>query len=95
MLCRDGIGLGIQLVAALKQHPGITTAIGKERDRRAANVSVFNAALNRVADRITIVESDLSLHAALDGCPVSVAMSNPPFLAMPRWVDLNPGNERQ
>lgn len=84
-----GSGSGIQVVAALKQHRGITTAIGKERDRRAANVSVFNAALNGVGDRITIIDSDLRLHAALDGCPVSVAMSNPPFLAMPRWLDLD------
>ena len=87
-----GSGSGIQLVAALKQHPGITTAIGKERDRRAANVSVFNSALNGVADKITIIEGDLRLHDELNGCPVSVALSNPPFLAMPRWVDLEPGD---
>ena len=87
-----GSGSGVQLVAALKQHPGITTAIGKERDRRAANVSVFNSALNGVADKITIIEGDLRLHDELNGCPVSVALSNPPFLAMPRWVDLEPGD---
>jgi methylase of polypeptide subunit release factors len=87
-----GAGSGIQLVAALKQHSGITMAFGMERDRRAANVSVFNAALNGVADKLVIVENDLRLHAALGGRPVSAAFSNPPFLAMPRWVDLDPGD---
>ncbi len=87
-----GSGSGIQLVAALKQHPGIVKAIGKERDRRAANVSVFNATINGVADRMTIVESDLRLHAELDGCSVSLALSNPPFLAVPGWLDLDAGD---
>ena len=84
-----GSGSGIQLVAALKQHPGITKAIGKERDRRAVNVSLFNAALNGVADRMAIVEGDNDFQAELDGRPVSLALSNPPFLAMPSWIDID------
>jgi hypothetical protein len=87
-----GSGSGIQLVAALKQHPGMTRAIGMERDRRAANVSVFNAALNGVADRLSIVESDSGLRAELGRCPVSLALSNPPFLAVPGWIDLDAGD---
>ena len=87
-----GSGSGVQLISALKQHAGIIKAIGKETDRRAANVSVFNAALNDVADRMTIVESDLGLDAELGGCPISLALSNPPFLAIPRCVNLDPGD---
>ena len=87
-----GSGSGIQLVAALKQHPGITTGNREGARSPRRERLVFNAALNGVADRVTIVESDLRLRAELDGCPVSVALSNPPFLAMPRWVDLDPGD---
>ena len=42
-----GSGSGVQVIAAVKQHPGIIKAIGKERDRRAIHVSLFNAASKR------------------------------------------------
>src|SRR5437016_3188260 len=56
-----GSGSGIQLIAALKTHSSIIRAIGKERDRRAIHVSLFNAALNRVDEKMTVVDNDDSL----------------------------------
>jgi len=88
--CVDmGSGSGIQLIAALKQHPAIVKAIGRERDRRAVHVSRFNAALNGVDERLVVVESGEALAGALDGHAIAFAMSNPPFIAMPAWIDLD------
>jgi methylase of polypeptide subunit release factors len=84
-----GSGSGIQLIAALKQHPGITAAIGSERDRRAADVSRFNAVLNGVDEKFLIVHDADGLQRALGGHPISFAMSNPPFIAMPARIDLD------
>jgi len=85
-----GSGSGVQLIAALKQHPAITKAIGQERDRRALHVSLFNAALNGVAEKMVVVDDDDGLRGALDGHPISFAMTNPPFIAMPAWIDIDP-----
>jgi predicted RNA methylase len=84
-----GSGSGIQLIAALKQYPAITRAIGKERDRRAMHVSLFNAALNGVEDKLVVVNDDDGLRRALDEHPISFAMTNPPFIAMPAWIDID------
>jgi hypothetical protein len=85
-----GSGSGVQLVAALMQYPAITKAIGKESDRRALHVSLFNAALNGVSERMAVVNDDDGLRRALEGHPISFAMSNPPFIAMPAWIDIDP-----
>jgi len=79
----------MQLIAALKQHSGIVRAIGRERDRRAIHTSRFNAALNGVGQRFAVVRTEDELRRALDGQPIGFAMSNPPFLAMPAWIDLD------
>jgi methylase of polypeptide subunit release factors len=84
-----GSGSGIQLIAALKQHPGIIKAIGRERDRRAVNVSLFNAALNGVGEKFVVAPIDDALAGALGGQAITFAMTNPPFLAMPAWIDLD------
>jgi hypothetical protein len=84
-----GSGSGIQLIAALKQHPAISHAIGVERDRRALHVSQFNAALNRVDEKFVVVQTADALARALDGQPIAFAISNPPFIAMPAWIDLD------
>jgi hypothetical protein len=84
-----GSGSGIQLIAALKQHPAIIRAIGRERDRRAVHVSLFNAALNGVDEKLVVVQSDDELERALDGQAIAFAMTNPPFLAIPAWIDLD------
>jgi len=83
-----GSGSGIQLIALLKQHPAITKAIGMECDRRAMHVSLFNAALNGVDDTLVIVNDHEGVRRALDQHPISFAMSNPPFLAVPTWIDI-------
>src|SRR3954452_23377980 len=85
-----GSGSGIQLIAALKQHRGIIRAIGNERDRRALQVSLFNAALNEVDDRMAVVDNDDDLPRALEGHSISLAITNPPFIAMPAWIDVDP-----
>ena len=84
-----GSGSGIQLIAALKQHPAISHAIGVEHDRRALHVSQFNAALNRVDEKFVVVQTADALARALDGRPIAFAISNPPFIAMPAWIDLD------
>src|SRR5439155_3694487 len=58
-------------------------------DRRAIHVSLFNAALNRVDEKMTVVDNDDSLQEALHGQLVSFAMMNPPFLAMPEAIDID------
>jgi methylase of polypeptide subunit release factors len=82
-----GSGSGIQLIAALKQHPAIAMAIGQECDRRAAHVSLFNAALNAVDEKFLIVPDQEELRRALGAHRISFAMSNPPFIAMPARID--------
>jgi hypothetical protein len=90
-VCVDmGSGSGVQLIAALKERGSITRAIGVERDPRARHVSLFNAALNGVGDRLTIVRDDNELRRALDGGSIVFAMSNPPFIAMPDWIGVAP-----
>jgi methylase of polypeptide subunit release factors len=84
-----GAGTGIQLITALKTHPAIVNAIGVERDRRAMHVSLFNAALNRVADRFVVVSDVEQLHEFLGGREVAFGMSNPPFLAVPSSVRID------
>ena len=84
-----GSGSGIQLIAALKQHPAIIRAVGVERDRRAMHVSLFNAALNGVDHKLVIVPTHDALARALDGEAIAFAMTNPPFLAMPEWIDID------
>ena len=84
-----GSGSGIQLITALKQHPSVVRAVGMERDRRAVNVSRFNAALNGVDDRMVIIARDDDLGNVLEPRQASLAVSNPPFLAMPAWIDID------
>ncbi|MDO8488583.1 MAG: GNAT family N-acetyltransferase, partial [Candidatus Omnitrophota bacterium] len=84
-----GSGSGIQLITALKLNQGITKAIGLEIDQRAINVSLFNAALNNVEDRIVIASSEGNLASELNENHVSIVVMNPPFIAMPEFVDLS------
>jgi methylase of polypeptide subunit release factors len=84
-----GSGSGIQLIAALKLYPAVTRASGVEHDRRALHVSLFNAALNGVGERMTVVSDDDALRRAVAGRPIGFAMTNPPFLAMPAWIELD------
>jgi methylase of polypeptide subunit release factors len=84
-----GSGSGVQMIAALSQHPAITRAIGTERDRRARSVSLFNAALNGVDQRMTVVADEEGLVQAMEGHPISFAMINPPFIAVPGWIDID------
>lgn len=84
-----GSGSGVQMIAALIQHPAISRAIGTERDRRARNVSLFNAALNGVDQRMAVVADEDRLREAFDGHAASFAMINPPFIAMPAWIDID------
>jgi methylase of polypeptide subunit release factors len=83
-----GSGSGVQLVSAVKSHTGLVGAIGKETDRRAQNVSAFNAALNGVADRLKVISPEHDLQTHVNGHPVSFTMTNPPFLAIPERLDV-------
>jgi methylase of polypeptide subunit release factors len=83
-----GSGSGVQLVSALKYHPHLARAVGKESDRRAINVAAFNAAMNGVADRMVVVAAEDDMRSQLGGHAVAFAMTNPPFLAIPEQLDL-------
>ena len=87
-----GSGSGIQLIAALKLFPDIERMVGYEIDRRAVNVSKFNACLNGVDDRATIVENEKDLLIALEpnGKQVDFAVSNPPYMPVPEFIEVNP-----
>jgi Methyltransferase small domain len=85
-----GSGSGVQMIAALKQHPAIVKIIGKERDRRAIHVSLFNAALNGVENKVMIAGENDALSSLLEDQTASFAMTNPPFLALPDWIDIDP-----
>lgn len=88
--CLDmGSGSGIQLIAALRQWPAVSTAIGVERDRRARHVSLFNAAVNAVGDRLAIVASGDEARRRLGETRASFAMTNPPFIAVPQWLAID------
>lgn len=84
-----GSGSGIQSITALKTHPAIVKAVGVERDRRAMHVSLFNAALNGVADRYVAVPDAEPLRELLGRHEVVLGMSNPPFLALPSSVRID------
>jgi hypothetical protein len=49
-----GSGSGVQLIAALKQYPAITKAIGTERDRRRLSQCRSSTPLNGVDDRMAV-----------------------------------------
>jgi hypothetical protein len=87
-----GSGCGIQLVAALKLFPSLRKMVGFEKDRRAINVSKFNAYLNGVGDRVAIVENEGELEAAIEltGNQVDFTISNPPFLPVPEFINVDP-----
>jgi hypothetical protein len=87
-----GSGSGIQLIAALKLFPSLRKMVGFEKDRRAINVSKFNAYLNGVGDRVAIVGNESELKAAIeaDGNQVDFALSNPPFMPIPESIDIDP-----
>jgi hypothetical protein len=83
-----GSGSGIQLIAALKQHPAIVKAIGRERDRRAVHVSL-SMPRSLASTKPVIVRWTTRFGRAPDGQAITFAMSNPLFIAMPAWIDLD------
>jgi hypothetical protein len=87
-----GAGSGIQLIAALKLFPDVRRMVGYEKDRRAVNVSKFNAYLNGVQDRVTLVDNEKDLAAALgsDEDQVDFALTNPPFMPVPEFIEIDP-----
>jgi hypothetical protein len=89
-----GSGSGIQLVGALKLFPEIKRMVGYEKDRKAISVSRFNAYLNSVGDRTSIVENAEELMASLrsSGNQADFAVSNPPFMPVPESLEVEPGD---
>ncbi|MFC1643543.1 radical SAM protein, partial [Chlamydiota bacterium] len=84
-----GSGSGIQMITALKLFPDVQKAIGVEIDKRARNVSLFNAAMNGVQDRFAIAGDQAALKEALDGNPISLAVSDPPYVVIPKWITIS------
>jgi SAM-dependent methyltransferase len=79
-----GCGVGAALLAAATRRPSVRF-VGLERDSAAAALARENAALNRLADRVTIVEGDVAAGFRALSLPVFDAMmSNPPFFDDPK-----------
>lgn len=78
-----GCGAGGALLAAATRRPGASFT-GVERDPRAAALARENIALNRLGERVTVVEGDVALRfAGLGLPPFDAAMANPPFFDDP------------
>jgi tRNA1(Val) A37 N6-methylase TrmN6 len=78
-----GCGAGAALLAAAARRPecGFT---GVERNPAAAAFARENAAANRLADRVSIVEGDvIAPFKALGLAPFDAVMANPPFFDDP------------
>ena len=84
-----GSGTGLQCFSLLQRNAGITHAYGLEIDARARNVSLFNAHLNGLQDRFSVCERPEELRAALGSNRLTLALSNPPFIALPEWVEID------
>jgi tRNA1(Val) A37 N6-methylase TrmN6 len=79
-----GCGVGAALLAAATRRPSVRF-VGLERDSAAAALARENVALNRLADRVTIVEGDVAAGFRALALPVFDAMmSNPPFFDDPK-----------
>jgi len=89
IVAEAGSGSGIQLLTALSLNPEVEKAIGIECDARARNVSAFNAALNGLSERFSLVNDADALNAELAGRKLALAISNPPFMACPDTVRLS------
>ncbi|MBI82473.1 MAG: hypothetical protein CMJ81_04690 [Planctomycetaceae bacterium] len=102
-----GSGTGIQTIGTLKAHPDVTNIYLLDINPVAHNLSLFNASLNGVRDRVDIACNKNDLCDKLDGEKISFGVSNPPFNPMPTelHVDenaqhaapdlLDPDNERR
>jgi len=89
-VAETGTGSGIQLITACLLFPGIQQAIGLEIDRRAIQVSRFNAVLNGVDRKISVYQNPEAFSRALKNRPVSLALSNPPFMHIPSQIQVLP-----
>lgn len=81
-----GSGSGMQLISLLRRNSGIVKAIGLEIDERARNASVFNSYLNEVSDRFFVTGDPEEFRMATGKGRLSLAFSNPPFIALPAQV---------
>ncbi|MFT4251195.1 MAG: methyltransferase [Caulobacter sp.] len=79
-----GCGVGGALLAAATRRPG-ARFVGLERDAAAAALARENADLNRLADRVEIVEGDVAAGFRALALPVfDAVISNPPFFDDPK-----------
>ena len=102
-----GSGTGIQTIGTLKAHPDVTKIFLLDINPVAHNLSLFNASLNGVRDRVEIACNKNDLCDKLEGEKIRFGVSNPPFNPMPTelHVDenaqqaapdlLDPDNERR
>ena len=80
-----GSGGGIQAIALLRMNPSLEHIYGVEIDPSSMNLSHFNAMLNDVEDRFSVVDNTDStldgkkdaLLDALNGRKISIAVTNP------------------
>ena len=75
--CEIGVGSGCISVATLV-HARSATAVGLDISDAAINVASRNAAVHGVADRLTLLESDL--FSAIPGQRFDLIVSNPPYV---------------
>ena len=78
-----GCGAGGALLAAAVRRPD-ASFLGVERDAAAAEFAGHNTQLNKLQERVEIVQGDVSQpFRALGLAPFDAAMSNPPFFDDP------------
>jgi tRNA1(Val) A37 N6-methylase TrmN6 len=74
-----GCGAGGALLAAATRRPGAHFT-GVERDAAALALARENIALNRLVERVEVVEGDVAVRFSLLGLPAfDAALANPPF----------------
>ncbi|MBI2336798.1 MAG: methyltransferase [Deltaproteobacteria bacterium] len=96
-----GAGTGIFAITLLQLHPDLEKAIALEIDPQAMNLNRFNAMVNDVADRMVVVDNmdPNNFTQALAGRKLNLAVSNPPFNAVPKsyaaeFTDFGDGGPR-
>lgn len=86
IVIEGGSGSGVQVITLLKKNEGLERGLALEASSRARNVSYFNAVLNGVEDRLEIYDDVVELISNMDEHNVSLAFTNPPFVASPQFA---------
>ena len=79
-----GTGSGAIALAIADEHPGARVTGDRRRLAEALSLAAENAARTGLADRVTLLEQDLT--TGLPGGPYDLVVSNPPYV-LPEEID--------